>query len=62
MTYLRPLPRCLECGSAATEELCNTYNASQGVYCPRHAKRALARFIAAAKAREPAPSSMKGEE
>lgn len=44
MAYLRPLPRCRDCGRPASEELCNDRNAPQGRYCTRHAKAALRRF------------------
>lgn len=44
MAHLRPLPRCRECGAAATEELRNGINDLVAVYCTRHAPRALRRF------------------
>lgn len=43
--HLRPLPRCRECGKPATEQLYSGVNAPLGVYCSRHARAALRRFI-----------------
>ena len=44
--HLKALRRCVTCGAPATEGLFNTRNADQGVYCGRHGKAALKRFIA----------------
>lgn len=43
-----PRPRCAWglCRTTASNQLFNTFNAPQGVYCRVHAKHALARFIA----------------
>jgi len=40
--HLRQLPSCQVCGKPAVEELFNTWNATLGVFCGRHAGRALA--------------------
>ena len=42
--HLRTLRRCSDCDRAATKELYNRWNAPQGVFCDRHAERALREF------------------
>lgn len=43
--HLRPLPKCLRCGKAATQELYNAVNAPLGRYCDTHGKKALDDFV-----------------
>jgi hypothetical protein len=42
--HLRPLPKCRQCGAAASEQIYDGFNSPFGTYCSRHAKAALKRF------------------